>query len=340
MNLETVVRWILATLMTGAAITELLQLPAVMEGLELLGYPPHLVWILAPAKLLAVAALLVRPHSDLARAAYVGLWINLAGAVAAMALQGVAPMPDVIIAPAYLTLITASAWLHKRRFRDKAFIPSATRAVAISASVVIAAILAGATPAEAQERSEPSADAVAEQAPTAAAEVDPWGRDQEHGVETSVFWPIYPGLFFQLRGHVDTPVAGGGLLVGTQFRVPQFRETEGTFNNVDAQVGWRQHVWYGLHTDVLGNVGWGRLRDSTQDGQDYDSLDVEIQALLGWRQDLGRAYVVVQPLGLASVVYRSNPWPIAGEGVRRTEPPIYIGNILVGVTLGKRTGRD
>jgi len=59
-----------------------------------------------------------------------------------------------------------------------------------------------------------------------------------------------------------------------------------------------------------------------------------VQALLGWRQAFGPVYVAVQPLGLASVVYRSNPWPIAGEGTRRTEPPINIGNVVVGGVLG------
>ncbi len=57
-KLEPVVRWVAAILITGAAVSELTRQPTVMTGLETLGYPPTLVWILGPAKLAAVAALL------------------------------------------------------------------------------------------------------------------------------------------------------------------------------------------------------------------------------------------------------------------------------------------
>lgn len=114
MNIETVLRWTTAALLSGAAAGELTRQPVVMEGLAQMGYPAFLVWILAPAKLAAVAALLFAPHTDLARAAWLGLWLNLCGAVASMALAGVALWPDVVVAPVYLALITAGALAHER----------------------------------------------------------------------------------------------------------------------------------------------------------------------------------------------------------------------------------
>ncbi len=45
MNLEVLFRWVTALLITGAAVSELTQQPTVMTGLEVLGYPPTLVWI-------------------------------------------------------------------------------------------------------------------------------------------------------------------------------------------------------------------------------------------------------------------------------------------------------
>ena len=82
MKAEALFRWVTAIFITGAAVSELTRQPSVMTGLQALGYPPTLVWILGPAKLAAVAALILRPRTDVARAAWLGLWINLAGAVA------------------------------------------------------------------------------------------------------------------------------------------------------------------------------------------------------------------------------------------------------------------
>ncbi|MFN7544386.1 MAG: DoxX family protein [Acidobacteriota bacterium] len=100
--------------MTGAAFSELTRQPSVMTGLQALGYPPTLVRILGPAKLAAVAALLLHPRTDLARAAWLGLWINLSGAVASLALAPTAPWPDAVVAPTYLVWISIGALLHER----------------------------------------------------------------------------------------------------------------------------------------------------------------------------------------------------------------------------------
>ncbi|MEM1347441.1 MAG: hypothetical protein AAGI01_02725 [Myxococcota bacterium] len=51
---------------------------------------------------------------------------------------------------------------------------------------------------------------------------------------------------------------------------------------------------------------------------------------IGYRLELGRFYTSIQPLGAAAVVYKSNPWPIEGQGVPRTEGPFYVGNVAIG----------
>jgi hypothetical protein len=119
MKLEVFFRWVTAILITGAAISELTRQPSVMTGLQALGYPPTLVWILGPAKLVAVAALILRPRTDVARAAWLGLWINLAGAVASLVLAPSAPWPDAVVAPTYLIWISIGALLHERVLRSR-----------------------------------------------------------------------------------------------------------------------------------------------------------------------------------------------------------------------------
>jgi len=119
MTFEVLFRWVTAIMITGAAVSELTRQPSVMSGLQELGYPPTLVWILGPAKLAAVAALLLLPRTDLARAAWLGLWMNLAGAVASLVLAPTAPWPDAVVAPTYLVWVSIGALLHERAVRGQ-----------------------------------------------------------------------------------------------------------------------------------------------------------------------------------------------------------------------------
>ena len=153
------------------------------------------------------------------------------------------------------------------------------------------------------------------------------------GLETSVLWPFFPGLFFQVRAAV--PVwSCGELLLGAQGRVPEQRPAEGTFANYDFSAGYRQFVWQGFHVELTLNAGYGMVRDSTVDGLDYDSFDLEAMAVVGWRFQFGRFYTVVQPLGLGVVFHKTNPWPVMGQGRPTAEAPIYVGNLVVGIRIG------
>jgi hypothetical protein len=152
------------------------------------------------------------------------------------------------------------------------------------------------------------------------------------GVETTVLWPVFPGNLFQLRVTIPVALQGRGqLLVGAQGHIPHSRSAEGRFSSLAAHIGFRTYLWKGFHIDAMTNLGIGRLRGSVVDGKDYDSFDAELMATIGWRIEAGPVYALLQPLGIGAVVYRSNPWAIVGEGRRTSEPPIFIGNVVVGV---------
>jgi len=151
------------------------------------------------------------------------------------------------------------------------------------------------------------------------------------GVETSVLWPFFPGYLLQARATLPLAFAGRGqLLLGAQGHIPHARSAEGRFSSLAAHIGFRAYLWKGLHVDVMSNLGIGRLEGSVVDGKDYSSFDLELLANIGWRFEVGPVYALVQPLGLGAVVYRSHPWAIVGEGRKTTEPPIFIGNVLLG----------
>jgi hypothetical protein len=152
------------------------------------------------------------------------------------------------------------------------------------------------------------------------------------GVETTLLWPIFPGYLFQLRAAIPVAFEGRGqLLLGAQGHIPHTRSKEGRFSTLAAHLGFRTYLWKGLHVDAMTNLGVGRLRGSVIDGKDYDSFDAELLACVGWRFEAGPVYALLQPIGIGAVVYRSNPWAIVGEGRRTSEPPIFVGNVLLGM---------
>ena len=151
------------------------------------------------------------------------------------------------------------------------------------------------------------------------------------GLEASLLWPLFPGNLFQVRGAISLTKTQH-LVVGLMAHIPHDRSDEGRFSSVGASIGWRGYLWGGLHLEAMFNMGRGRLRDSVANGADYLSFDMELMALAGWRFDVGPVYALIQPLGIASVIYRSNPWPVAGV-VNTSERPIYVGNIVLGVQL-------
>jgi hypothetical protein len=151
------------------------------------------------------------------------------------------------------------------------------------------------------------------------------------GLETSLLWPAYPGGFFVLRGAFPVWPGHGEILAGAQARIPEDRPEEGRFHNIDAQFGWRQHLAWGFHVDALLTSGWAHVSNSTIDGRDYDSVTLEAQVAAGWRFAVGPLYAAIQPVGLAAVLAKSNPWPIRGQGSPNSEGPIYLGNVLFGV---------
>jgi len=109
-------RLLLALVLSGAATSELTQATVVVEGLAAMGYPLWILWLIAPAKVAAIASLVLLGGTAWARAAYLGIVLNLYGAIGSFLLSGVHPFPDIVAAPAILALAVGSAALHHRRF--------------------------------------------------------------------------------------------------------------------------------------------------------------------------------------------------------------------------------
>jgi hypothetical protein len=100
---------------------------------------------------------------------------------------------------------------------------------------------------------------------------------------------------------------------------------------VNLHLGWRQNLGLGFHADAKINAGWGHIEDSAIDVHDCDSFDVELMAAAGWRVSCNGLHLLLQPAGFGYVAYKSDPWPIEGQGTPRTEGPFYVGNVIAGL---------
>ncbi len=104
--------------------TDLLRLPAVIEGLAHLGYPAYFATILGSWKLLGVAAILAPGLPRLKEWAYVGFFFTLTGAALSHAIVG-DPISKIAVPLMVLALVGVSrALLPARQARIAAARPA------------------------------------------------------------------------------------------------------------------------------------------------------------------------------------------------------------------------
>jgi hypothetical protein len=133
------------------------------------------------------------------------------------------------------------------------------------------------------------------------------------GIETDLLWPVFPGAF---RAHFTRTLWQkghwrGDAIAGLNVDFPVNRDTEGRFADYSIATGYRQYFWRGLHVEFSQTTGLGVLEKHVATGRDYRSFDWLVSAYTGYRFSLGKGgFYLLPQLGLAAVLYKSNPWPI------------------------------
>jgi uncharacterized membrane protein YphA (DoxX/SURF4 family) len=110
---------LLAAAMTMSGVLDLVPPAELVEAIEHLGYPTHLLTLLGIAKLLAVAAILAPGFARLKEWAYAGLAIDLIGAAWSHANSG-DPIAEWAVIFVFMALLFASYFLRpaSRRLPD------------------------------------------------------------------------------------------------------------------------------------------------------------------------------------------------------------------------------
>lgn len=157
-----------------------------------------------------------------------------------------------------------------------------------------------------------------------------------YAVETDILWPFFPGAtrtHFTVKlwqnGHLRGDVYGG---VSIDF--PQDRETEGRFADYSIATGYRQYFWEGLHVEFSQTTGLGVLENHVSTGKTYNSFDWLVTGYVGYKYEFASNKLYILPqFGVASVVYKSNPWPIFEDKTLTKdvgETPFMLGSLRFG----------
>jgi len=96
------------------AVSNLLQLPDVMTSLKILGYPPYFAIFLGICQLLAVIALLIPGFKKVKEWAFIGIYINLIGAmVSHIVVEGFVSALIIILITIIILTITFTLFLKR-----------------------------------------------------------------------------------------------------------------------------------------------------------------------------------------------------------------------------------
>ena len=164
-------------------------------------------------------------------------------------------------------------------------------------------------------------------------------RESRYAVETDALWPFFPGAF---RGHFVVKLWQKGNLrgdayVGANVDFPRNRDTEGRFADYSVASGYRQYLWKGLHAEFSQTTGLGVLENHVTTRRTYRSFDWLMSGYVGYRFEFAKKrYYVLPQFGVASVVYKSNPWPVFEDKTLTKEvgeQAFPLGSLRIGVNF-------
>lgn len=153
------------------------------------------------------------------------------------------------------------------------------------------------------------------------------------GIETELVQPFIPnvGIYRLQATYTFTAPARanrGDLLIGAYIRPNVKHDITEKINEYMFVVGYRQHLWRGLHVEGKSNIGYAWGTKNLLDGKDYNNLSWFWEANAGYRFSLagkGRTGLYVLPqIGVLSSIS-------ADIGPRGGKSDTFLqGNLMVG----------
>lgn len=149
-------------------------------------------------------------------------------------------------------------------------------------------------------------------------------------VETSIAWPIYPGIYKLnfVREVWAKKSFRGEVGLSLNIQPERFDSTSGYFSEEFMSIFYRQFFWKGFFAQVETNFAYGRLRSWPANGLNYESYAIFHDFVGGYRFTLMKRHKIaltIAPMaGGGFTSYVNSSWP-------RPEKPFWEVNLLVGM---------
>ncbi len=149
-------------------------------------------------------------------------------------------------------------------------------------------------------------------------------------VETSVVWPIYPGIYKLnfVREVWSKKSFSGELGLSLNIQPERFDSSFGYFSEEFMALFYRQYFWKGFHVQLETNFAYGRIKNWPANGNNYESYAIFHDFSGGYRFELLKKHKIGLTISVRAgggfTSYVNASWP-------RSEKPYWIADLLVGM---------
>lgn len=151
-------------------------------------------------------------------------------------------------------------------------------------------------------------------------------------VETSVVWPIFPGIYKInfIRQVWEKKSFSGEVGIALNIQPERTVANEGAFSEEFFSLFYRQYFWKGFMVQIENNFAYGRLRNYPVSGKNgnFESYAIFHDFTGGYRFELLRrkkvGLTIIPQAGGGFTSYVNETWP-------RPEKPYWLVNMLVGM---------
>lgn len=149
-------------------------------------------------------------------------------------------------------------------------------------------------------------------------------------VETSIVWPIFPGIYKVNFGREvwSKKTFSGELGISLNIQPERTDAAGDRFSEEFFTLFYRQFFWKGFHIQIDNNFAYGRLNNWKNTGVNYESFAIFHDFLGAYRFELLKKHkislTITPQAGGGFTSYVNNAWP-------RAELPFWEVNLMVGM---------
>lgn len=149
-------------------------------------------------------------------------------------------------------------------------------------------------------------------------------------IETSVIWPIYPGIYKLnfVREVWSKKTFYGEVGLSLNIQPERYDSNSGYFSEEFMSLFYRQYFWKGFHVQLETNFAYGRIKNWQTTGNNYESYAIFHDFTGGYQFELLKKNKVGLTISLRAgggfTSYVNTSWP-------RSEKPYWLADVVIGM---------